>query len=102
MNDHDYDEQRDFVRMSIETRVTYKVKNSDGRSHHGISENLSATGLHMSTDFALKEGDVIDLVMKPNSDNFPPFVAEGTVLRTDLVKNDINPFHVAIKLTATS
>lgn len=102
MNDHDYDEQRDFVRMSIETRVTFKVKNSDGRSHHGISGNLSATGLHMLTDFALKEGDEIDLVMKPNNDLFPAFVAEGTVLRADFVKNDINPFHVAIKLTSTS
>lgn len=102
MNSHDYDEQRNFVRMSIETLVTYKIKNSDGLSHHGISRDLSATGLYMATDFALKEGDKIELVMNPSGDRLPPFVAEGTVLRTNLAKNDVNKFHVSIQLTKTS
>jgi c-di-GMP-binding flagellar brake protein YcgR len=53
MSNHDYDEQRNFLRMSIKTQITYTIKNSDGHSHHGISGDLSATGLYMSTDFAL-------------------------------------------------
>tara|TARA_R110001606_G_scaffold361754_7_gene515329 strand:- start:246276 stop:246584 length:309 start_codon:yes stop_codon:yes gene_type:complete len=101
MSNHDYDEQRNFARMSIETRVTYKIKNSDGSSHHGISGDLSATGLYMATDFALKEGDVIDLVMNPSGDRLPPFVAEGTVLRTTIAENEINKFHVSLELTKT-
>jgi len=102
MSNHDYEEQRNFARMTIEARVTYKIKNSDGRSHHGISGNLSATGLYMATDVALKEGDVIDLVMNPSGDRLPPFVAEGTVLRTTVAENVPNRFHVSIQLTKTS
>lgn len=102
MSNHDYDEQRNFARMSIETPITYKIINSDGRTHHGISGNLSASGLYMTTDFALKVGDEIDLVMIPNDDRLPPFVAEGTVLRTTSAENDINKFHVSIQLTRTS
>ena len=77
MSNHDYDEQRNFFRMSIETLITYKIKNSDGRSHNGISGDLSATGLYMSTDSALKEGDEIVLVMNPSGDRLPPFTAEA-------------------------
>jgi len=102
MSNHDYDEQRNFFRMSIKTQITYKVKNSDGRSHLGISGDLSATGLYMSTDFALKEGDEIELVMNPSGDRLPPFVAEGTVLRTTIAENNINKFDVSIELTKTS
>tara|TARA_R110000772_G_scaffold22090_3_gene60037 strand:+ start:527 stop:835 length:309 start_codon:yes stop_codon:yes gene_type:complete len=102
MSNHDYDEQRNFARMSIETQITYKIKNSDGRSYHGVSGDLSATGLYMTTDLALKAGDKIDLVMNPNGDRLPPFVAEGTVLRTTIAENDPNKFHVSIQLTKTS
>jgi hypothetical protein len=102
MSNHDYDEQRNFFRMSIETLITYKIKNSDGRSHHGISGDLSATGLYMSTDSALKEGDEIELVMNPSGDRLPPFVAEGRVLRTTIAEDDVNKFHVSIELTKTS
>ena len=56
----------------------------------------------MTTDLALKAGDKIDLVMNPNGDRLPPFVAEGTVLRTTIAENDPNKFHVSIQLTKTS
>jgi len=102
MSNHDYDEQRNFFRMSIKTEITYKIKNSDGRSHHGISGDLSATGLYMSTGTALKEGDEIELVMNPSSDRLPPFVAEGKVLRTTIAEDDVNKFHVSAELTKTS
>lgn len=102
MSNHDFDEQRNFARMSIETAVTYKIKNSDGRSHHGFSDNLSATGLHMTTDILLREGDIIDLVMNPSGGILPPFIAEGTVLRVARAENDINTFHISIQLTKTA
>lgn len=102
MSNHDYDEQRNFVRMSIETQITYKIKNSDGRSHHGISGDLSASGLYMSTDVALKEGQEIELVMNPSGDRLPPFVAEGTVIRTTVDDKNANKFHVSVVLTKTS
>ena len=101
MADRDYDEKRNFVRMNIETQITYKVKNSDGQSHHGVSGDLSATGLYMVTDFALKEGEEIELVMNTSNERLPPFVAEGIILRTSVDENNKNKFHVSIQLTQT-
>ncbi len=102
MTNYDYDEKRNFVRMNIETQITYKVKDSDGQSHHGISNNLSATGLLMETDFKLSQDDEIELVMNPSGDRLPPFVAEGKVLRINSDENDTNKFHVSIKLMQTA
>lgn len=102
MSDHDYDEQRNFTRMSIETRVIYKIKNSDGNSHYGVSGNLSATGLYMTTDVALQEGDEIELVINPSDDRLLPLLAEGTVLRVTRAENDIDMFHISMRLTKIS
>lgn len=102
MSNHDYDEQRNYVRMSVKTQVTYKVKNSDGRTHHGISGDLSASGLYMHTGFELKEGDEIELMMTPNGDRLPPFIAEGKVVRMTVDQKDIYKFHVSVELTKIS
>ena len=101
MTNHDYDEQRNFARMNIKTQITYKIKNSDGRSYQGISGDLSATGLYM-TDVPLKEDDEIELVMTPSGDRLPPFVAEAKVLRATVDEEDSNKFHVSIELTKTA
>lgn len=102
MNNHDYDEQRHFTRMAIKTQVTYTIKNTDGISHQGISGDLSASGLYMITDIALNKGDEISLVMNPSDDRFPPFVAEGIVLRTTVSEHNPDKFHVSMELTKTS
>jgi len=102
MSDHNYDEKRDFVRMNIDTQITYTVKNSDGQSHQGSSGDLSATGLYMTTDFALSEGDAIDIIMSPNGDRLPPFTAEGQVIRITRDDDNDDLFHVSVTLTKTS
>jgi len=102
MTNYDYDEKRNFVRMNIETQITYKVKGSDDQTHHGISNNLSATGLSMETDFKLSQDDEIELVMNPSGDRLPPFIAEGKVLRINSDENDTNKFHASIALMQTS
>ncbi len=102
MTDYDYEEKRNFVRMNIETQITYKVKGSDGQSHHGTSDNLSATGLSMKTDYALEEGCEIELVMNPSGDRLPPFVAEGSVLRVEADDSAPGQYQVSISLTKTS
>ncbi len=103
MVDHNYDEKRDFVRMNIETQITYTVKNSDGQSHQGRSGDLSATGLYMHTDFKLSEGDEISIVMNPSGDRLPPFTADGKVLRVTIDEGDQQiSYHVSVTLTETS
>ena len=100
MNNHGYEEQRNFPKMKIKTNVTYKVKHSNGH-HHGTTGDLSASGLYMQTDFQLKEGDEIELVLTPNNDQLPPYVAEGKVVRMTKDENEPNQFHVSLILTKT-
>lgn len=102
MANHHYDEQRNFVRMRVETQVTYTVKGSEGLTHHGISNDLSATGLYMITDFAPAVGDVINIIMNPSGDRLPPFVAEGNVVRIKVDEKNADKFHVSVELTQTS
>ena len=103
MVDHNYDEKRDFVRMNLETQITYTVKNSDGQSHQGKSGDLSATDLYMHTDFKLSEGDEISIVMNPSGDRLPPFTANGKVLRVTTDEGDKQTsYHVSVTLTETS
>ncbi|PHS68192.1 MAG: hypothetical protein COB23_09450 [Methylophaga sp.] len=102
MSEQNYDEKRDFVRMSIETRVSYTIEGSGDNTHHGSSQNLSAKGLYMTTDFAPILGDIIDIVMNPSGDRLPPFVAEGKVVRCKPDKNDSTLFHVSIQFIQTN
>jgi len=98
----EHDEKRHFARMNIETQVTYSVKGLEDITHHGVSGDLSATGLYMLSDFAPKEGDTINIVMNPSGDRLPAFVAEGIVMRVNVDDNYTNKFHVSVQLTQTS
>jgi hypothetical protein len=97
----EHEEKRHFVRMNIEAQVTYSIQGEDA-THHGVSGDLSATGLHMITDYKLVENDIISIVMNPSGDRLPPFVAEGRVMRVEQDQNDVNNFHVSVELTKTS
>jgi PilZ domain-containing protein len=97
----EHEEKRDFVRMNIETQVTYTIQGGD-TTHHGISGDLSATGLHMVTDYKPAENDIVSIVMNPSGDRLPPFVAEGKVMRVTPDENDANNYHVSIELTKTT
>ncbi len=98
----EHEEKRHFVRMNIETQVTYTVKGKEGITHHGVSGDLSATGLYMITDFKPEENDIISIVMNPSGDRLPPFVAEGKVMRIKQDEDDMNKFHVSVELTQTT
>ncbi|PCH63174.1 MAG: hypothetical protein COC04_04725 [Gammaproteobacteria bacterium] len=98
----EHEEKRHFVRMNIETQVTYSIQGENAITHHGTSGDLSATGLHMITDYALAENDIISIVMNPSGDRLPPFVAEGKVMRVEPDENNANKFRVSVELTVSS
>ena len=98
MIDRFHEEKRNFLRMSIETQVTYTIKGEPNVSHHGISQNFSATGLYMITDFSPGVGNEIEFIMNPNGDRLPPFIAKGNVIYCEADENNIHQFHVKIEL----
>ena len=98
----EHEEKRHFVRMNIETQVTYSIQGENDTTHRGISGDLSATGLHMVTDHKPAENDIVSIVMNPSGDRLPPFVAEGKVVRVEPDESNTNNFHVSIELTKIS
>lgn len=101
MVDEVYDEKRGFVRMPVDTVVTFTVKDKGDKKYHGTSQNLSATGLYMTTIYPVELGDKVELVLNPSDPKYPPFVAEGDVIRCTPDQQDSQLYHVSISLTKT-
>lgn len=87
MFDTTYEEQRDFNRMKVATQIIFTVKGMS-HSHQGLSQNLSANGLRMTTDTALSIGDEIELTMESSHQQFPPLIATGKVIRQKFIDTD--------------
>lgn len=102
MADNYYEEKRNFVRMQIDTQVTYSLNGNSDEVHHGKSMDLSATGLLMLTDYQPNVGDNIEILMNPNGDRLPPFIAHGTVIRSEASEDKTHSYSVSIELTSTS
>jgi len=101
MAGNDYEEKRDFVRMRIDTQVTYSLNGNPDVTHQGNSMDLSATGLFMVTEFQPSVGDAIEIVMNPSSDRLPPFVAAGKVIRSEPNEDKSHLFNVSVELMTT-
>lgn len=97
-----YEEKRNFVRMQIDTQVTYTLNGNADVTYHGKSMDLSATGLLMITDHQLTVGDKIEIVMNPSGERLPPFIAQGSVIRSEPSQGRARAFNVSIKLVSTS
>lgn len=102
MVDDNYEEKRDFMRMRIETQVSYTLNGNPDLVYQGTSLDLSATGMYMVTDHKPKSGDQIDLIMNPSSDRLPTFMAEGKVVRCEVNKEQASFFDVSVELTKTN
>ena len=98
MVDRFHIEHRDFLRMSIETPVTFTVEGDDDSAHIGISQDFSATGLYMISDFAPAVGHEIEFEMNPNNHKLTPFIAKATVLSCTRDEENINTFHIKAEL----
>ncbi len=80
---HDYDEKRSFMRMQVETKLSFSVQGKPSVIHQGFSRDLSATGLLMSSDFAPQQGDRIEISIETKNERYEPFTAHGSVIRVE-------------------
>ncbi|MDT8372101.1 MAG: PilZ domain-containing protein [Gammaproteobacteria bacterium] len=101
MTDNYYEEKRNFVRMQINTQVTYSLNGNVEMTYHGKSIDLSATGLLMVTEFQPSVGDQIEIVMNSSDDRLPPFVATGKVIRAEPNQDKSHLFNVSVELETT-
>lgn len=100
MDNHYYEEKRNFLRMKIDTRIAYSKLGED-IIHHGTSINLSATGLCMTVTSQLNINDELEIVMSPNGEKLPPFTAKGKVLRCDPDEHAEDLYSVSVLLDMT-
>jgi hypothetical protein len=78
--EQDYSEKRNFIRMFIEAPIQYCAKNSNDWKE-GIGKDLSASGMAFSVGEAFKEGDLIEIKLKPATEVTPPLEATVKVIR---------------------
>ena len=102
MADNDYEEKRNFVRMTIQMPVSYRIKGGKETIYQATSGNLSANGLKMISSHAPKVGDWLELEMHTSHDRFAPFVAEGQVIRIETAPESSDLFQISVNLTKTA
>ena len=82
LDDQDYAEKRDFIRMFINAPVDYKISGeADWVTGTGI--NLSGGGLSFKTDQQLSKNDKVEIKLHPVTEVTPPLEAKVTVIRID-------------------
>jgi len=82
VDDQDYAEKRDFIRMFINAPVDFTITGTD-TWYTGVGIDLSGSGLSFKTGQSLSEGDKVDIKLHPITPVTPPLEAKVTVIRTD-------------------
>lgn len=84
----DYSEKRDYIRMTIDCKVSYKEIGSN-EYKTGDSKNLSGKGLLFSTDREIKIGTLLDIDVTSANDITPPLAAIVEVVRIEMMEPDM-------------
>jgi len=82
----DSSDKRDFRRMSVEIKAVFKI-NGKGDFFEGTVTDLSATGILLTTDESLANGDELEIKVKPEKAVVPPLYARAKILRVDQTEN---------------
>ena len=82
VDDQDYAEKRDFIRMFINAPVDFRISGAEDWTK-GTGINLSGGGLSFKTDQPLSESDKVEIKLHPVTEVTPPLEARVTVIRID-------------------
>lgn len=77
----EFAEKRDFIRMGVNCPATFTI-NDDAATYQGIADNLSATGLQVTTDKMVNEGVFMEINVQPEQAVVAPLKAHVEVVRT--------------------
>jgi len=99
LDEQDYAEKRDFIRMFINAPVDFAIAGTD-EWFNGIGKDLSGGGLSFVTEHELSEGDSVNIKLHPITPVTPPLDALVTVIRAD--KSDEGQFCVSTKIEKIS
>jgi len=97
MSKNDFKEKREQARHSVDSPITYTMDRNDDNPCNGTSQNLSASGIYITTDHAPKLDTEIRIVLNASGKQTPPMIIEGRVVRCKFDKKDPDLFHVSIE-----
>ncbi|HED12939.1 MAG TPA: PilZ domain-containing protein [Gammaproteobacteria bacterium] len=93
---NEYAEKRDFIRMSVNSRLKFRVQSSE-IMHDGRITDLSGSGISFVTTSKLNAEAKLAVAVESSSQNIPPLVAHVVVVRCD--KNpESDEYTVACKI----
>lgn len=75
-------EKRDFIRMSIESEVSFHRPDS-GVTYKGKTIDLSATGMRFLTKSPVHVGELLEISVKPGVSITPPLEVTLEVIRVE-------------------
>lgn len=97
---NDVKERRRFVRITLETQISFIIASHQNISPHtGITQNISAGGIYITTNYRVKLGDQIQIAFDQNMGT--QLTTNGTVVRCKFDKKASHLFHVSIKFCET-
>ena len=92
----DSSDKRDFRRMNVEIKAIFKINGQD-EFFEGTVTDLSATGILLTTDISLSNGDELEVKVKPEKAVVPPLYARAKILRVDQL--DGGKYQAGCKIT---
>ena len=78
----DYDEKRDFIRVSVDCELTYRL-DENSLEETGLAQNLSGRGLMFIAEQELPVGDMLEVHITPETNVTPPLHAMVKIVRAD-------------------
>lgn len=76
----DYDEKRDYIRVSVESELYYKTE-FDDEEQMGRLQNLSGRGMMFIATHPISKESIIDIRIDPVTRITPPLLAQVRVVR---------------------
>lgn len=92
----EYDEKREYIRMSIDCDIIYKLADSDQESK-GRCTSLSGAGISFISDQVFEPGKSLEVNVIPKSTITPPMTALIEVVRHTLLKSGDHEIAASIK-----
>ena len=80
INSRMHEEKRNFKRMAAECPIQFTVHGSD-KLMHGTTINISGVGALFATKEKLTEGDMLEILIKPDGSSIMPLNARAQIIR---------------------
>lgn len=94
LTERNYEEKRNFIRMKVDTMVSFQRADSKER-YEGRCRNLSGAGMLLETDKKLQIGDRLKVTVPSEGPDFSPLDASVEVVRVDHIPN-LHKFMVGV------